>query len=178
MKSDIILIDNRGSGFSSAVEETKKVAKYTGLDDTKSLRLQLMTEEMLSLARSVTGEMEASFWLETENSRFDLHLATNTVMDLDKRNQLLSSATSRKNEAASTFLGKLRDAFEMAMTAEADHEMNNVLPEDLYSDVAGGPVDDLEWDGYERSVLRSLADEIRIGIRGGKVEMTVIKDFS
>ena len=57
MKSDIILIDNQGNGFAEALEETKKVASYTGLEPKLTTRLQLMTEEMLSLARSVTGEI-------------------------------------------------------------------------------------------------------------------------
>ena len=34
-----------------------------------------------------------------------------------------------------------------------------------------------EWDRYERSILRKLADEIRIGVRGGNVEMEVVKKF-
>ena len=63
MKSDIIFIDNQGNGFDKTVEETKKVAVYTGLSHKESLRLQLCAEEMLSLARSITGEMKASFWI-------------------------------------------------------------------------------------------------------------------
>jgi len=37
---------------------------------------------------------------------------------------------------------------------------------------------DAEWDGYEQSTLRRLADTIKIGIRGNNVEMTVIKNFA
>ena len=43
MKSDIILIDNHGKGFTEALEETKKVASYTGLEPKLTTRLQLMT---------------------------------------------------------------------------------------------------------------------------------------
>ena len=100
MKSDVIRIDNRGKGFDEAVAETKKVAAYTSLDPKQAVRLQLMTEEMLSLARSVTGEMQASFWIESEGTQYDLHMTTKTVMDTEKRYLLLSSASSRKNEAA------------------------------------------------------------------------------
>ncbi len=177
MKSDIILIDNQGNGFAEAVEETKKVAAYTELEPKRTTRLQLMTEEMLSLARSVTGEMQASFWLENEGNRFDLHLATKTVMDKEKRYLLLSSASSRKNEAAKGFLGKLRDKLEEAMASEVDHSEEEI-PADIVSDLANHPVEDPEWDGYERSVLRSLADTIKIAIRGGQVEIIVSKNFA
>ena len=81
MVSDIIRIDNRGIGFREAVNETKKAAEYRGIDRKASLQLQLITEEMLSLARSVTGEMQASFWLENDGNRFEMHLTTKTVID-------------------------------------------------------------------------------------------------
>ena len=51
------------------------------------------------------------------------------------------------------------------------------LPSDIRSDVSGAVSDGQEWDGYERSVLRNISDDIRIAIRGGLVEMTVTKDF-
>ncbi|MBO5570136.1 MAG: hypothetical protein J6A79_14550 [Clostridia bacterium] len=177
MKSDIILIDNQGKGFTEALEETKKVASYTGLEPKLTTRLQLMTEEMLSLARSVTGEMQASFWIENEGSQFDLHMATKTIMDKEKRYNLLSTASSRKNEAAKSFLGKLRDKLEEAMAAEVDHSEEEI-PMDIIKDLANHPIEDPEWDGYERSVLRRLADTIKIAIRGGQVEIIVSKNFA
>ena len=43
--------------------------------------------------------------------------------------------------------------------------------------MANDPYQGAEWDGYERSILRRLADDVKIGIRGGMVEMTVSKRF-
>ena len=177
MKSDVILIDNAGKGFENAVAETRKAAEYRNLSGKDVLHLELMTEEMLSLARSVTGEMQASFWLETEGKQFDLHLTTKTVMDREKRALLISSATSRKNEAAKTFLGYLRNAFEEAMAADVDHS-DNEIPMDVLDDLPNHPIESLEWDGYERSVLRKVADTVKIAIRGGVVDMTVSKVFA
>lgn len=176
MKSDIIRIDNQGHGFQNAVAETKKVAAYQSLDARSSLRLELITEEMLSLARSVTGEMQASFWLEATGRSFELHMMTKTVMDKEKRQLLISSTSSRKNEAAKSLLGHLRDAFEQAMAAEPTHPEND-LPVEILSDLVYQKYDDPEWDGYERSVLRRLADDVKIAIRGGLVDMTVCKTF-
>ena len=176
MKSDVILIDNQGNGFADAVEETKRAAEFRGLEPKQAIQLQLLTEEMLSMARSVTGEMKASFWLESDVKAFDLHMTTKTVMDKEKRYMLISSATSRKNEAANSFLGRLRDAFEQAMAAEVDHTYYE-LPQELSADVPNHYTDDQEWDRYERSILRRLADNIKIDIRGGLVHMAVSKRF-
>lgn len=174
MKSDIIVIMNDGSGFEKAVNETKKIAEFQNLGGKDSLHLELITEEMLSLVRSVTGEMEASFWIEVKDQKYDLHLSTKTDMDKKKRAQLISSSSSNKNEAAKSFLGYLRDAFEKAMTADVE-ESANVIPDDVLIDLPNHIIIDSDWDGYERSVLRNLADDIKISIRGGVVDMTVSK---
>ena len=176
MKSDIIHIDNQGVGFEAALAQTGKAAQFRELGEKEAMRLRICAEEMLSLARSVTGEMEADFWLENEGKRFDLHVSTKTVMDKEKRYHLLSSASSRKNEAANSFLGKLRDAFEEAMLSDVDHSLDE-LPDDVAKDICYYHPEDPEWDGYEQSILRKLADEIKISIRGGTVDMTVTKRF-
>ena len=178
MVSDIIMIDNLGNGFDDALLETKKVCDYTGLHDKNAIRLQLISEELLSMARSITGEMQASFWIERDKAQYTLHLSTNTVMDREKRALLLGAASSRKNEEAGSFLGFLRNMFEDAMTGAPDH--SDDLPDDVVADLANHVVDctDAEWDGYEQSTLRRLADTIKIGIRGNNVEMTVIKNFA
>jgi hypothetical protein len=178
MKSDVIIIDNHGNGFDKSLDETRKVAAYEDLTHKESLCLQLCAEEMLSLARSITGEMKASFWIETESRTFNLHLTTKTVMDKEKRSLLLGAATSGKNEAAVSFLGALRDAFEHAMAADVSH--SNDLPADLLDDLPNHVIEclDPEWDKYEQSTLKRLADTIRIGIRGDNVDMTVTRKFA
>lgn len=176
MKSDVINIDSRGNGFREAIEQTGKTAVFTGLDQNESLDLQLLTEEMLSLVRSITGEIEASFWIESQGKAFELHVSTKTVMDKEKRRELIDSSTSRKNEATTGFLGRLRNAFEEAMTAEAD-QPDRYMTEDEITDLPHGILGTPDWDGYERSILQTVADEVKIGIRGGKVDVTICKRF-
>ena len=178
MKSEIITIDNRENGFSDAVKEAQKVAEYTGMNQKDSLHLQLCTEEVLSLVRSVTGEIKASFWIESDGSQYNLHVSTNTAMDMEKRTQLISVATSRKNEAAKSFIGMLRDIFEETMVVEVK-QGNNAAPE-ANGETADRVIvcTDAEWDRYEESTLRKLADVIKVSIRGGAVDLTVSKKFA
>ena len=173
MRSDIINIDNCGNGYQDALDQTAKAAQFRDLSRKEALRLRICAEEMLSLARSVTGELQARFWLESEGKKFDLHLSTKTVMDREKRENLIASATSRRNEAANSFLGKLRDVFEAAMVSEPDYS----IPEDALDDLANHPIEIQEWDEFEQSILRSVADNVKISIRGGVVDMTVSKSF-
>ena len=39
-------------------------------------------------------------------------------------------------------------------------------------------VTDPEWDGLERKLLRNMADDIKIAIRGRQVDITVSKNLS
>ncbi|MBR6088740.1 MAG: hypothetical protein IKP86_02325 [Anaerolineaceae bacterium] len=177
MKSDIIRITNDGTGFEKAVNETLRIGDYEQLSDKDSLHLELITEEMLSMVRILTGETDAVFWIEAENGQFDLHLNTEAVMDKKKRAMLISTSSSNKNEAANSFLGYLRDMFEKAMAQEID-KSDHPVSDQTMNDIPIQFADHQEWDGYEQSVLRNLADDIRISIRGKVVDMTVKKSFT
>lgn len=176
MKSDIISIDNTGSGFGGVREQVEKVSEWNHLGYKEQLHLQLLAEEMLSLARSITGEMKASFWIVNEGNLYELHMTTKTVMDAEKRYLLIESSSSRQNEASKTILGLLREVVELMMTPTAlpaDH-----VPFDLASEISQGVYQEHQlWDGYERSILLKVADNVKVGIRGDLVEITVIKSF-
>ena len=175
MRSDIVSINNSGAGFQRVTEQAKKVAAYKGLGELETIQLQVLTEEMLSLVHSLTGIDKASFWIEFEGAQADLHMTTKAVLDKEKRAELIATSSSRKNEAAKTFLGGLRDRFEMAMAADVEHFEPSY---DLLNDLPQGVYEEPDWDGYERSILRKLADDIKSGIQGDTVDITVSKRFN
>lgn len=176
MKSDVIMIENNGNGFMDALVQTEKTAQFLSVGPKDQLHLRLCTEEMLSLARSITGEMKASFWLESEGRQITLHMTTETIMDKEKREAFISSSTKGENDAANSFLGRLRDAFEKAMLSD-DEYYNDDIPYDVLDDMVNRSIEFSEWDKYEQSILRRVADEVKISIVGKKVHMTVYKSF-
>ena len=158
MRSDSIAIDNKGNGLETALSQTGALAKLCELNPKETLQLQMLTEEMMGMVRSITGEMNGMFWIENKDKAFTLHLTTKTVMDAIKRYQFLSTSTTNRNEAA--------------MLAE-----DNSVCYDSNGMALDEAPEENEWDRYERSILRKLADEIRIGVRGGNVDMEVVKKF-
>jgi len=181
MKSDVILIDNHGSGFSEAVNAAKQIARFKGLGEKETLRLQLLAEELLSMARSVTGEMQASFWLECEENTYELHMTTEAVLGREMRSNLIAAATSKRNEAAGSFLGRLRDVFEQAMASDVYYTSDYIFYEmtgEMRADQPISVVDGPEWDRYELSILKKLADEVKVYIRGRQVHLSVKKTFA
>ena len=148
-----------GNGFQDVVAEAKKVAAYVEMKPEDFKHMQLLTEEMLSMAQAADGDMEASFWIECEDGAYDLHLNTRTVLNKEQRYHLLSTTTSDKNEAANTFRGRLRDRFEQARASEVDHDYDE-FPSDILTDLPMEPVEDPEWDGYERKIIKKVADNV------------------
>ena len=176
MRSNTIRIDNHGNGFRDVISEATKVSVYVGMGQESFRHMQLLIEEMLSLVQMAEGDLEASFWIESVDGSYDLHLNTKTDLNKEQRYHLLATATSGKNEAANTFRGRLRDRFEQAMASEVDHDYED-LPRELLADLPLGAVEDPEWDGCERKILKNVADSVKIGILRGVVDVVVSKKF-
>ena len=177
MKSNTIRIDNHGNGFKDVVSEGNRVAVYAEMKPEASRQMQLLIEEMLSMAQLAGGDLEASFWIECEDGRYDLHLNAKTDLNKEQRYHLLSTTTSGRNEAANTLRGVLWDRLEQALASDVDHDYDE-LPSELLADLPIGPIKDPEWDGYERKILKNMADSVKIGILHGIVDVVVSKQYT
>lgn len=197
MISDTIHLSNQGAGIEDALHQAEAVAVYKSLSPKNSLYLRLLTEEMMGMMRALTEETEADFWIETEDNNFILHLKAETIMNSEKRERLLASSTSGKNEAAKGVIGKLIDLFQRTFepsdgfadpvydsgwlytyaepldytAASARIWSMNKYKESLGNYDSGND----KWDELEKSVVAKLSDEIKISIESDEVEMTVYK---
>ena len=201
MKTDVIVVSSKGARMETALLQAEKVAAYKGLPTKDALHLRLLTEEMMGMMRSLTGETEGEFWIEDQAGEYRLHLRVQTRMDSGKREQLLSAASSGKNESARGLMGRLRDffdrgadedvasvtsplllsgVFEESTTPTLDWEWSMVRYEDQLS--ARIRRDDSQareaWDELEKSVVAHVADDVKVSIRGRQVEMTIIKKLT
>ncbi len=178
MVSDIITIRSSGDGQEKALREAEKAAVWCGLDEKETLHARLIAEEMMGLIRSVSGEIDADFHIETLDKRLDFYLVTAMLMNEATREELIGSSSEGRNDAAKGLMGHIRDFMERAMISGAGsyvfaENMTEVPVSDLPEPVYFEP----EWDHYERSILKNIADRIVIAIRGNRVEMLVSKDF-
>ena len=179
MISDRIEIRNSGSGQEKALAETEKAAAWCELTPTETLRARLIAEEMMSMIRSLSGEVNACFWIECGEKVMSFFLTTSILMNAVTRTELISASTNSENDAARGFLGRLRDFFERAMLSGAgSYVFTDSMAEQPLPPPDAQVVYDPGWDHYERSILKNAADEIRIGIRGNQVEMTVKASFT
>ena len=201
MKTDVIVVSSKGTQMEAALTQVDKVADYKGLAPKDALHLRLLAEEMMAMMRSITGETQGKFWIEDADGTYELHLQEATRMTSVKREKLLSTATSGKNESARTFMGKLRDFFERGADEDiAAHtspllipgmyEHSSTLTPDWewsmtqYERALSSAVNQKDesamkaWDELEKSVVAHVADDVKVSIRNQQVEMIIIKKFA
>ena len=194
MKSDIIVISSNGSKIDFALTETEKVALYKELTHKATLHLRLLAEEMMSMVGSITGDVEGKFWIETDKDVYQLHLQVETDIDAKQRKQLVSAASSGKNEAHRGIMGKIRSFFEPDDDLPVFYitdmpPMGEAIGESAWSmrsyreqverylqEERKGAAE--AWDELEKSVVAHVADDVKVSIKSRTVEMTIIKKLA
>ena len=156
MKSGIIDVDNQGVGFQNALEHTAKAARFRELNDRDSLRLRLLTEEMLGMLKEITGQTEAKFWVESKGKQFELHLQARPIITGLMREELLSVSSTGKNAAAEGVMGKLRDIFERAFDATEGKDPSSCYMQGLLLTSASEGIDPMTYSANASMVAWSM----------------------
>lgn len=194
MKTDVITITNAPDQIKKALILAEKTAAYKELSHKDSLTLRLLTEEMMSMVRAITGNMEGKFWIEDEDNCFQLVLEAQRDLSPDQRKQFVAASSSGKNEAAKGIMGKIRAFFDsqeeypfylgpVGDTVDGlDTELNWSL--DLYREQIMESVKNKRegaeeaWDELEKSVVSKLADNVKVSIRGRVVKLMIFKKLA
>ena len=197
MKSDVIVVSSKGKRMETALAQAEKIAAYKGLSGKNALQLRLLTEEMLGLMRAITGETEGQFWIEDQDGEYQLHLRVQTRLNSEEREELLSVSSSGKNESAKGLMGRLADFFDWGSDEDLAYASPLLVPDAL--EYSSSPALDWEWsmmryenalnvrmeqddaaareawDELEKSVVKHVADDVRVSIRNGTVEIIILK---
>ena len=141
----------------AALEQAEKVAAYKGLKMKDALHLRLLTEEMMGLMRSITGEREGIFWIEDEDGEYRLHLQVRTLLNSEEREQLLAVSSSGKNESAKGIMGRIRDFFDWGSDEDLATYTSPLLLPDAF-EYTSSPALDWEWSmaRYENALSSRL----------------------
>ena len=129
--------------------------------------------DAICMARDAIGMM--GIYYEDRGKAIPAPGSAKADLDRKQREQLINASTEGVNAASRSFLGFLRDSFETAMARNPE---GDPVPVAVYADLAGHEIADPEWDGYECSVLKRLADNVAISIRGREVDLKVSKNFA
>ena len=72
MESTVIRFSNEKDNLDAIFDETRKTAAYADLDKKKTLRLRLLSEELVGMLKELTGNFEGEFWTEVEDLTIQL----------------------------------------------------------------------------------------------------------
>ena len=85
MKSDVIKLDGGEASVQTALNQAEAVAAYKRLSPKSALHMRLLTEELMGMMQSITGEKDGEFWIQDDSKTYELHLLVYTRMSLKKR---------------------------------------------------------------------------------------------
>ncbi len=203
MKSDVFMLNSDAGRLAAARYSTEDFARGLGLDRHDTLRLELLTEEMLGMVKGMVDEFYGQIWFEAEGKRCEIHLQATADMNADRREELLSVSSTGRNAAAKGFMGMLKDVlsgalhnFGRSMNEAARYgivnpaevgslAVDNMVPiwtlqtyrmgleEQRDTDEDAGEA----WNELEKSIVGKLADDVVVGVKGDRIEMVIIKDF-
>ena len=203
MQTNKIIVTSMGIGYDEALDETEKFSRYVGLDKKQALRIRLLAEELLGMVQTITGEFGADFWIEnTEDCLCRMHLKATTMMDPAKKKELIDASTNKKNAAYKGFMGKIRELIEKGCDSIDEYgvyqsmygttfmfenmgviETAGTVPRvwslsSYKTGIETGQIKDNAddaWDELEKSIVASIADDVKVAIEGDKVEVILEK---
>jgi hypothetical protein len=202
MKSDVIEVSSKGAKMEAALKQADKVAVYKEMSPKNAMHLHLLTEEMMGLMRSITGDVTGKFWInDDEEGVYELHLQVEKWLTSETREKLLAASTTGKNSAAKGLMGRLRNFFEVGADEDIAAYTNPLVLPGMY-ETSSTPRLDWEWsmvqyeealasskpaseekvqearDELEKSVVAHVADDVKVSIKGRTVEMIIIKKMA
>lgn len=202
MKTNEILVNNKGMGIDAALQDTEMVAAQMGLTKREALHLRLLAEETLGMVGAMVDEFHAAFWLESEGLRCRINLEALALMDGDKKRELMSTSSSGKNILAKGLMGRIAETIENGLY----HYDDVMRIQNEYGAMRGPDApsyyDDFPYywslnefrreceeqqeqedpsyleEDLERSIVANLADDIKVGVRDQRVKLIITKEFA
>ena len=202
MKTDVYRFERAVSDLDSISVLAGKAAAYCGLDKQQEMRLMLLCEELIEMLPNLLLYGKGEFWIETNDKNVEIHsvVEADDLLTGEDRKEIMKVSSSGKNAAATGIMNKIRIAAEVML---ANYALSNGVggdveydtePLDFYDYGLTDPfaeqdmwsltaykkkvkVDSDDWDELERSIIANLADDVTVGIIGGKVKITIKKNF-
>lgn len=205
MEAFRIHVTSRGAGMRDALAVTEITGRERGLGRRELLQLRLLSEELFGMLRSVAGEdVEADYWLEHGDRDFALHLEADVPLTPEMRERLVDVSTNGRNAASMGFMGRLlemaaaalmpREAGQRVLSAPSLNFMSRAGAQrreagdgfqwsmrryrnEIGREGSDSPEAALERDELEKSIVSSIADDVRVSASGTRAEIVIYKDF-
>ncbi|MBR1750582.1 MAG: hypothetical protein IJ740_19070 [Ruminococcus sp.] len=207
MKSDVIKIQSDLTGRDEAMQAAENFISYNGFEGKNAMHIRLLTEELVSMVHGIMDKFAGDLWFESEKTdegvRCNICLSANKSVDPAQEEQMLSVASSGKNENAKGILGKIRESFRVSAQHSADgvyleqysalnswygmgahrNELPGTNASEAYWSLmryrinleANKAAAADEWDELEKSIIAKLADDVKVWLKSNTTEVVIEK---
>lgn len=210
MNTDVIKIRSDLRGKDKVLKTADQFASYNELTGKDAMYIRLLTEETVCMVHGILDDFEADFNMESEMTQKGLlcriRLAAEKSVNMMQEDELLSVASSGKNENAKGIVGKIRELFRTSMqtpaiTADqaglaaidswyamgirhyspaeriaADTNVWSLMAYRSYIEQTMDP-DAQERDELEKSIIARIADDVKVWLKTNSTEIVVEKLF-
>lgn len=197
MKTDIIKLSSDIRSWENALDETEKCGRYNNLGDTQVLKLRLLGEELMNLMKSIVGEFDGSYWIETRNHKFEVHVTADTQVSFLQRESLLDASKKSEEEQKKkgffkTIINVWKDYVDTQSVILNDPIMQRRI-EIMGLGIDAGelalkswslnqyvetlPDDQKEKDDLEQFIVKSLADDILVSAKKDHASLVAVRTF-
>ena len=205
MKSNVCKIDNGTKDLDAILKECERVAEYNGLTHKQALQLRLICEEIDGMLPNIIDAFSGDLWMDFENGVCKVNVSIKfDEFTAEKKEALVELAKNKKNAAAVGIVGKIRSALEDIFIIDDSYgggdmslgsryfitqyydSMDHYSGMDYaclwsleqYKDTVKKEQKAEDWDELEKSVIASVADDVIVGVKGRRADITVVKKFA
>ncbi len=204
--SDKFMVNSDTGRMAAARYATENFAWQIKLDKRDTLRLDLLVEETLGMAKAMLDDFYGQIWFEADGKACEIHFEATAEMNADKKEDLLSVSSTGKNAAVKGFMSKLGETISgllrgMGNTMDAygqetmkygivhtpsvlsaNTDMMTIWTLQTYRDDLSLARDtDAEvadaCDELEKSIVAKLADDVLVGVKGDRIDLVIRKRF-
>ena len=167
-KSDSVVLKTKiGDTVAKSIAETQKFCKFHVFDSSSAMTLELLTEELITFATNVAGDISGRFWIEGNAKKVKVCVRFDMTLSIQKQSELLTLSSDGENAGTRSIFGMIHDRIMSGINGYASTTFS--LSSAFES---GGFHDDLE-----KLLISKMSDDVRVSIRGRRVEIVVIKLF-
>lgn len=167
-RTDTIVIQPDGGNYDNVMSIVRSFAQRQNFSEQEERKLELMSEELVLIARSIVDDVKGKFWVEGSGLKYRLHLRFNATVGSDEYRKLVSLSSSGRNEASRTLAEKIWDKMVTGIKT---------------ADSQGETGDGYEWslsesgqsDDYGESILTAVADDIKVSVTREQVDLVIIR---
>lgn len=177
MKTDTIVLSVGKEAVNKAINLAGEVAKARNLSKEQENTLIRLAEETVSLEYAILGVYTGELYWDIEGDTYELVWNAEAELDKNIEDTFIRMSSSGVNDFKKTLADKV---LEIIKGFGNESGIDKVYAEEEeYEDYTVFYTDSGEvWEEAEHSILQHYADDVRVGIRKGHLQIKVIKNFS